>query len=215
MEPEYIRMMVNTRVNYFPNKTGKSISDIKNAVYDAIQKYKTTSLVGFDSDFRYSKLVNVIDNVDSSIESNLTDVKIKYRLTPAFDVKNRFKILLNNSIDRGDYKNSISAINSTEFFYTNKRVMISDDGGGTLFLYYLFNDKKIVINPNVGSVNYETGEINITDLVITSIPNRQNYIDLYITPKDNDIVVLRNQVLLLDDEDIEVDVVDLSRVRLS
>jgi len=52
-------------------------------------------------------------------------------------------------------------------------------------------------------------------LYVTNIPNQQKYVDLYITPKENDIVVLRNQVLLLDDEDINVDVIDLSRVKLS
>jgi hypothetical protein len=93
--------------------------------------------------------------------------------------------------------------------------MLADDGAGTLFLYYLFNDKKIVINPNVGSVDYDTGEILIKDLLVTNIPNQQKYIDLHITPKQNDIIVLRNQVLLLDDEDISVDVIDLSRVKLS
>lgn len=215
LEPEYIRMTVNTRVNYFPHKTAKSINDIKNSVYESVKKYKNSSLVGFDSDFRYSKLLNVIDSTDSSIESNLTDIKIKYRLNPAFDVQNSFKVVLNNAIDKGDFKNSVSAINSTEFFYVNKKVMLADDGAGTLFLYYLFNDKKIVINPNVGSVNYETGEILIKDLLVTNIPNQQKYVDLYITPKENDIVVLRNQVLLLDDEDINVDVIDLSRVKLS
>jgi hypothetical protein len=184
-------------------------------VFRTIQTYRDTTLSGFDSDFRHSRLVKVIDAIDNAIESNLTEVKIKYRIIPSFELMNTFKIKLNNEIDTGDFTNNISAINSTPFVYNNINVMLADNGSGTLFLYYLSNDKKIVVNPNVGSVNYKTGEIVIQDLLVMQIPNNRTYIDLEITPKESDVIVLRNQILLVEDQDIKVDVVDLNKLRLS
>ena len=215
VEPEYIRVALNTKVYYFASKTTKTTADIKSEVFRTIQTYRDTTLSGFDSDFRHSRLVKVIDAIDNAIESNLTEVKIKYRIIPSFELMNTFKIKLNNEIDTGDFTNNISAINSTPFVYNNINVMLADNGSGTLFLYYLSNDKKIVVNPNVGSVNYKTGEIVIQDLLVMQIPNNRTYIDLEITPKESDVIVLRNQILLVEDQDIKVDVVDLNKLRLS
>lgn len=215
VEPEYIRVALNSKVYYNSSKTTKSVADIRGEVFRTIQKYRNSTLSGFDSDFRHSRLVRLIDAVDGSIESNLTDVKIKYRIIPSFELSNTFKIKLNNSIDTGDATNNASAINSSAFFYNNIRVLIGDDGRGTLFLYYYSNDKKIVVNPKIGSVNYKTGEISIDNLLVSGIPNDRNYIELEITPKESDVIVLRNQILLVEDQDIKIDVVDLTKLVLS
>ena len=215
VEPEYIRLILNTKVNYFSTKTSKTISDIKSAVFNSIKTYKDEKLVGFDSDFRHSKLTKIVDDTDQSIESNITNVTIRYRIIPTLDSKNNIVIKLNNAIDTGDSKNNIASVDSSEFLYKNTRVKISDNGSGTLFLYYLSGEKKVVINSNVGSVSYDTGEIILTDLLVSRIPNNINYIDLFITPQENDVIVLRNQVLLIEDADINIDVVDLNKIKLS
>lgn len=215
VEPDYLGLSLSTQVNYFSNKTTKQKDDVKSLVYQRIKNHRDQNLLGFDADFRHSKLIKDIDSVDQSIESNLTTVKIKYRLTPAFDVPSKYSIILNNPIDLGDAINQDSAINSTGFYYNGLLVYLSDDGRGKLYVYYMSNDQKIIIQPNAGSVNYSTGEIQIQNLLVTGIPNNFNYIDLIITPAKNDIIAYRNQILLLDDADISVNVVDLLRVRLS
>ena len=214
VEPEYIRLILNTKVNFFSNKTTKTIADIKSDVSSSIKKYKDQNLIGFDADFRHSKLTRVVDQTDTSIESNITDVTIKYRIIPSLNSKNNIIIKLNNSIDTGDSKNGVSSIDSSEFYLKNTKVRISDNGSGVLFLYYYSGDRKVVINSNVGSVSYESGEITLTDLVVTKIVD-SNHIDLYIKPEENDVIVLRNQVLLIEDSDINVDVIDLTKIKLS
>jgi hypothetical protein len=215
VEPDYLGLLVTSQINYFSNKTYKQKDQIKNEVVKKIQEYRDQNLIGFDSDFRYSKLVKQIDSVDSSIEGNITDIKIKYRLIPAFDTPSTYFIYLNNAIDRGDATNQNASITSTPFIYNNIFAYLSDDGRGRLYVYYISNDQKIVIQPNAGSVNYATGEIIIQNLVVTNIPNGFNYIDINITPAKNDVIAYRNQILLLDDLDINVNVVDLTKVRLS
>jgi len=215
VEPAYLGLQISSQINYFSNKTTKNKDDIKNLAVNKIKEYRNQNLVGFDADFRYSKLIKEIDSVDSSIESNLTEIKMKYRLVPAFDVLSKYSFTLNNPIDLGDATNNISSVNSTGFLYNGLMVYISDNGQGKLYIYYLSNQQKIVIQPNAGTVNYKTGEITIENLLVTGIPNGLNYIDLIVTPAINDIIALRNQILLLDDSDINVQVVDLLRANIS
>lgn len=216
IEPEYIGVMITSVVNYDSNKTTSDANIIKSLVFDAIDEYKTTHLNGFDSDFRFSKLTKFIDDADPSIESNVTDVTIKYKVIPTLNTRNKFSIVLNNEIDRGDFTNNISAVTSSSFYYNNARVSLADDGEGTLFMYYVSNDStKIIVESKVGTVDYASGTITIENLLVTSISDNLNYINFYVMPKYNDVIALRNQMILIQEEDIDVTVVDIQKLKLS
>lgn len=215
VEPEYIYLAIDTNVNFFADKTNKQDNDLKKIVVDGIKQFKTTNLSGFDADFRHSKLVRTIDLLDSSIESNTTDVKIKYRLAPAFFTYFNKTIVLNNSIDTGDAKNNNSSINSTEFIYKGTTVKLADDGLGKLYLYYVLNNSRVIVNNNVGRVDYANGKIFIENMFVDRIPRDQIYIDIFIKPKNDDVISLRNQILRLEPEDISVSTVNLNKIKLS
>lgn len=215
VEPEYIYLAIDTTVNYFADKTNKQDSDLRKIVVEGIKNFKDTNLSGFDADFRHSKLVRTIDALDSSIESNTTDVKIKYRLAPPFFTFFNKDIILNNPIDRGDAKNNNSAINSTEFVYKGSTVRLADDGLGKLYLYYTLNNVRVIVNSDVGRVDYDNGKIFIENIIVNRIPKDQIYIDIFIAPKNDDVVSLRNQILRLEPEDITVSTVNLNKIKLS
>lgn len=215
MEPEYIYLSVSTTVSFFASKTNKQDDDIKKLVAEGIKSFRQSNLTGFDSDFRHSKLVRAIDGLDQSIESNTTDVQIKYRITPPFYKYFNQEIILNNPIDTGDAKNGASAIYSTEFVYKGTRVRLSDDGLGKLYLYYTLNNQQVVVNGDAGTVDYAAGKIFIKNIFVDRIPDDKIYIDIFISPKNDDVISLRSQILRLEDEDISVSTVNLNRVRLS
>ena len=215
VEPEYIYIATHTTINYFADKTNKQDGDLKKIVVEGIKKFKTTNLSGFDADFRHSKLVRTIDSLDSSIESNTTGVQIKYRMTPPFYTYFNKDIILNNPIDKGDAKNNNSAINSTEFIYKGTSVKLADDGLGKLYLYYVLNNSRVVVNSDVGQVDYTNGKIYIKNILVDRIPKDQIYIDIFIQPKNDDVISLRNQILRIEDEDITVSTVNLNKIKLS
>lgn len=215
VDPEYIRMTINTVVNYFPNKTTNSGAEILRNVVQKIKDYRTKSLVGFDSDFRYSKLLTIIDAVDTSIESNITSVAIKYRIFPPFDSIYTTTIKLNNSIDLGDAKNFKPSVTSSDFIYNGVLAKIADDGAGRLYVYKVSSSSLTILNQNVGSVDYINGIIKLNSIIIDNIPNNLTYIDIFALPSQNDIITLRNQILLIEDEDISVKLFDLSQIKLS
>ena len=211
VEPDYLRILVESQILYRQSNTSLAGADIRNKVFNSIVGFRTSQLNGFDADFRYSKFINAIDDSDTAIEGNLTKIKLKYRIFPPFNVPTKFVISLNNAIDKGDAANNISAINSTGFIYKGILTYIGDDGIGGLVLYRTVNDQKVLIQSGVGTVNYTKGIIELNDLLVQSIPNTKNYIDFVVIPESQDVNSLRNQILLLEDEDVVLSIKDLSR----
>jgi hypothetical protein len=79
---------------------------------------------------------------------------------------------------------------------------MQDNGTGALYIYTRSNGSTIVLNNNVGSVNYDTGEINITNLIVDSYDT--DSIKIYAKTENADIDTLTNKILLIDNEDISV-----------
>jgi hypothetical protein len=217
VDPEIIGITLDCLINYNANKTVLSSDSIQSLVSSAIEKYREENILGFDSDFRYSNFIKYLDNADQSIVSSNAEVKIKYRVIPSFEMKNSFSIQLNNSISKGDFINGISGIKSTEFFYNTSLAYLADDGRGSISAYFSSTDltKKIAIEANVGSVNYDTGKIEIKNLLVSSIFDSINYIDFIVTPKVPDIIALRSQLIVIDDADVNITVIDINRLRIS
>ena len=62
--------------------TSKSADTIKSEIVTAVTNYNTTTLQKFDGVFRFSKLTGLIDDVDTSILSNITTVNMRKNFTP-------------------------------------------------------------------------------------------------------------------------------------
>lgn len=214
VEPDYIGLVVDCTVNYFGKKTKIDDSGIRNIVRNKIIEFRDRNIQGFDSDLRYSKLIADIDSANFAIESNLTTIKMKYEIRPQLGSQLAQTVSLSNPISKGDLLNNVSAITSTPFFYANVLVMIGDDGKGNLVLYKANSNLKAPIT-KIGRVDYDKGILYIEDLVVDEIPSQQNNVYLFITPKYNDIIAYKNQILILDVEDIHVSAINLDFVKLS
>jgi len=104
--------------------------------------------------------------------------------------------------------------------YTAAVVSITDDTGsgatavsilsasvGVLRSYYILGTtgEKVTLNENFGTINYDTGQININNFKPTSITSNPNYasgvLTLNIYPLDATILPSRNRLLSIDPED--------------
>jgi hypothetical protein len=214
VEPDYIGLIVDCTVNYFGKNTKVSESVLKDSVIQKIINFRDQNIQGFDSDLRYSKLVSEIDSANAAIASNTTNIRFKYSITPTLGTKHKQTINLTNAISKGDLLNNVTAITSTNFYYANLLVNLGDDGKGNLVLYRASAKTKTPII-TVGRVDYDSGTLYIDTLLVDRIPLDQNYISIIVTPKYNDVIAYKNQILLLDDADIKVSAVNLDYVRLS
>lgn len=211
VDPEFIFIVPSTIVRYTANETTKSADQIKNDVIQTVNAFADSELNQFDAFFRYSRFTDSIDDTDLSVKSNLTNIKIKQKLEPTLFTAQRYMLNFNNPLNKGDVNNSVSTIESSVFTFLGGDAFFGDDGKGNLFIFRKVQDNKIIIkSEGVGTVDYDTGMIDILSFVPEGLPTGVTTIDIIATPLKNDIFPEREQILIIDEPDIAVTVLDES-----
>ena len=81
---------------------------------------------------------------------------------------------------------------------TNEQ-FVDDDGSGNIRTFYLLGGTtKTITNAQAGTINYNTGVVELTSFNITSTTNADNTIDVTIKPDSNDVIPVRQQVIEID-----------------
>lgn len=206
IDPQYIKVAINTTAYINPKSTTKSNNDIKQLVQNAILNYSTTELQQFEGILRFSKLTRVIDDSDGAIVSNVSNLILHREIDPKYDVSATYSINLVNPIHAETSSNEVSII-STGFYIPGSTNIhyVRDDGRGNLYLYYVINGVNQVVNYKLGTVNYSKGLIEIKGLNITSIVGE--VFDLIIKPSSYDIVSILNQLVVIPAAKILVNVI--------
>ena len=103
------------------------------------------------------------------------EVRVKKKLTPPATIKSSYVIDFNNTLAVDDILHSTSvkttyksAIESTTFTYgTDTSAFLVDDGLGNLKIVKTDNtDKLVIILAKAGTVDYNTGKVEITSILI-------------------------------------------------
>ena len=208
VDPETTYILLTSNIKYDSRLTSYSADTLKTNIITNISNYNNTTLQRFDGIFRYSKIVGLIDNTDTSIISNITTIKIKKTFTPILNSTQKYNIYFRNALynpvtgynasNGGILQSSGFKINgdTTNIYY------LDDDGVGNVRRYRLTGSTRVYSITNQGTINYTTGQITLSTLNITSIENiRGNvstFIELIVVPQSNDIVPVRDQTLEID-----------------
>ena len=200
---------MTTDFKYDSDKTTKDISTLRTDISNVIALYNQENLQNFTGVFRYSQLLEDINNADTSILSNITTLKLFKTITPTLNSALKYTVSYNNSFynpHSGHNASGGGVISSTGFKINNdsstNEHFLDDDGAGNLRVYYLSGTTRIYTSSSFGTVNYSTGQIVLTSANITSISNvdgaTSTLIRIFAIPNSNDVVPVRNQVLQLD-----------------
>lgn len=213
IDPDFLYAEVQCSVTYNVNLTTLKSSDIKTLVKSTISQFNTDNLNGFKKTLYYSKLVESINNSHNSIVSNDTYI-IPFKLmtpTPGSSYTANFEFNTHLSkyyyISYDDFiRSNVRSVYSTLFTYQGNRCSLQDDGNGNLGIYAVEGYDATNLIKNVGTVNYDTGYIAISDLVVDSYePASGIHMHLYVNPVNRNISSSKNYILTLRDGDIEVD----------
>jgi len=203
VDPETTSIMLTSVAKYDKKGTSKSADTIKSEIVTAVTNYNTTTLQKFDGVFRFSKLTGLIDDVDTSILSNITTVNMRKNFTPTIASSTKYDVYFRNAI-YNPHSGHSSVLSSTGFKVTgsNNEMFLDDDSNGNVRRYYLVSGVKTYANNTQGTVNYETGQVTLNSLNVASISNIRNavsnVIEITVKPNSNDIVPVRNQVVEID-----------------
>lgn len=217
---KYVFVEIKSSVYYNANLTN-SVSDLKTKIISTLTSFaRSSDLNKFGSRLKYSKLLKVIDDVDPSITSNITTIKMRRDLRAALNSFADYEICFGNPFhlkyDKSGKKTPFN-IKSTSFKVSgiNGDVYLSDypDQGGTKGTLFLFkktsdNDYEIVRN-NIGIVDYSKGEIilNILNIVDTEIKIPENIIQIEAIPESNDVIGLQDLFLQIDIDSLNIDMI--------
>mgnify|MGYP001174789367 CR=1 FL=1 len=209
VDPETTFITLKTTFKYDSNLTVEDATTLASKIQTVISDYSDDNLNNFVGVFRHSQLTGLIDDVDSSVLSNITTVNIYQTFKPVLTstVSQAYTILFNNAIynPHTGHQSSTGVVQSTGFQLdsnTDREYFFNDDGAGNIRLYYLVSGIKTYENNNWGTVNYATGEIKISSAIITGVSDvdgaTSTSIRVTVKPDSNDVAPVRGQILSID-----------------
>lgn len=210
IEPEFTYISVNTKIRNDLNTSTLKPDTLKSLVMTSIKRYNQENLNDFDTILRASKLSNIIDTTRDSIVSSQTEYLVYKKTNPQIGVTTTidvdFGVAIRSDIphqSESHDRDDIHSVISSPFFYNGLTARLEDDGRGNIVVVTNEGQNDEVAG-RFGTVNYETGHINISSLKIDSYQG--NALKLYIRPKDPDILVEQNNILTIEDDEINITV---------
>ena len=208
IDPETTLLLITSNVKYDEKATTKTADTLKSEITTALSNYSSNTLQKFDSMFRYSKVVELIDDVDTSILSNITTLRIRKNFTPTIGSSTRYDVYFRNSLynpHSGHKSASGGILSSTGFKVTGDTTTVyylDDDGTGNVRRFYFVGSVRTYVNNTQGTIDYSTGQITINSLNVSNVENirgaASTVIELTVQPNSNDIVPVRDQILEID-----------------
>jgi len=159
----------------------------------------------FGGRFKYSKSLQIIDNSDVSITSNITKVIIRRNLNVLLNQFTEYELCYGNKFHvnslGGNIKSTGFKIPSESEFVYFTDIPNQDKVTGNIAVIKLSANPDSLpstIISSAGTVNYSTGEIrlNAINIVQTELPN--SVIEIQAFPESNDVVALKELYLSLD-----------------
>ena len=190
---KFLYVELDSYIYYNTNFTGNADTLRASIVNSVIQYGGSSELNKFGGRFKYSKMISVIDNTDSSITSNITNIKIRRNLKTLPNIFSQYELCYDNEfykeLDSYNIKSTgftVSGITGTVYL-ADKTIEGSDIGN--LFLFRITDDVEVdIVSSNFGTVNYKKGEILINTVNITSTVQPEGIVEIQAIPLSNDVL---------------------------
>ena len=186
---------------YYDSTKVSTVNDLKSKIVSALTTYSKSGDVNrFGGRFKYSKVLNVVDNIDKAITSNITRITIRRNLNALVNQFAQYELCFGNQFNvRPEGLN----IKSTGFkiqgtietvFFTD--IPNDDKLTGTISVVRKnASGETIVVVKSAGTVDYVHGEINLSTINIISTDKPNNIVEVQAFPESNDIIGLQDLYL--------------------
>ena len=199
---------------YYDSSRVKSVNELKTRVTNGLTTYsRSTDVNKFGGRFKYSKILSVIDNIEDSITSNITRIRIRRNLNALLNQFAQYEICFGNQFNvKSEGLNikstgfKISGVSETVFL-TDTPNADKQTGIVSIVKRDIVDGQKIIIVENAGTVDYIKGEINLTTINITSTDKPNNIIEIQAFPESNDVIGLEDLYLKFNIENSSINMV--------
>jgi len=208
LDLKYLYLEINTKI-YYNTNLAPDAAYVSTLVQNNAEKYAESSDMNkYGARFKYSKFLNIIDQSNESITSNITTVYIRRDIRAVLNAFAEYQIGFGNAF----HIKSMSGYNIKSSAFRIAGVMddvyISDLPNtnrlnGSLFLFTLpsiESQSPTIIRRNVGNIDYTSGVITINPINVQSgmIKDGQTIIEISACPLSNDVIGLQDLYLQLD-----------------
>ena len=208
VDAETTSIILGITIMYDSSATTYTAAQIASLVATTVSNYNASDLQTFNTPFRHSKLLGLIDNTDTSILNSVATVTMAKLFTPTLSSSTDYRLNFNNKFYNpvSGYNASAGGIIASTGFYLNSvtttTYFFDDDGAGNLRTYYLVSGVRTYLNIAAGTVDYANGLITIGSITITGVAEvdgtTSTQIRITVLPNSNDITPVRNQILEID-----------------
>ena len=208
LDLKYLYVEVDSKIYYNSNlvSSGEEVSTI---VLNNSAKYAdSTDLNKYGARFKYSKFLNIIDQSQESITSNITTLQIRRDLRLVTNAFAEYSVGFGNAfyikrMDGYNIKSSAFRVAGVPYDVYLSDVPDSNAETGRLFLFSVPSVNSTtpsIIRRNVGYINYTKGIVTLNPINIISgkLKDGQAIIEISACPKSNDVIGLQDLYLQLD-----------------
>ena len=206
---KYLYVEVDSTI-YYDTNLSPGEETIKSIVSENITQYADSSeLNKYGARFKYSKFQKIIDDSHRAITSNITKVQMRRNLRAVLNQPVEYEICYGNAFhvkskDGYNIKSSgfrVDGIDSIVYI-GDLPDQSSNYTTGIVFLFEIAaTEFPNIIQNKVGTIDYEKGEIILTNINIISTEKQDLdnfYIEISAIPKSNDVIGLQDLYLQLD-----------------
>ena len=200
IDPSILFVEVTSKIYYNGGVTDQTAANIRDKVIGGVQSYLDTSdTEKFNGKFRYSKMIGVIDDADKSINSNLTSITMRKDFYPSLNSTFYYELCFQNAFDEDCDDPILSSTGFRVTEYPNFDVYV-EDRNKKIVLYRLdsVTGEKVVLDSDIGDIDYEKGELKMYNLTIIKGSFFDNRISVRVKPLLNDVKALREVYLDVD-----------------
>ena len=208
LDLKYLYVEIDSKVYYNTNlaPSGAAVSSI---VQSNANKYAESSEMNkYGARFKYSKFLNIIDQSNEAITSNITTISMRRDLRCVLNTFAEYSVGFGNefhirSMDGYNIKSTafrIAGLNADVYI---SDIPNSNAEDGSLFLFTVPNvssQSPTIVRRNIGFINYKNGIITLNPINILSgkLKDGQTIIEMSVCPKSNDVIGLQDLYLQLD-----------------
>ena len=209
VDPDILYLQLSILVKYKSSSTIKSPADITTSVKNTVIDFNNNYLESFDTEFKYSQLLEDINNSDTSISSNEVDVILKKISTPTLNLSESITVNFRNKIKTGSLYSSIFSTNGRLYSFTdynpnNNTLTLTQTSMG---LNVINNSSNLYLKDVttvgketyslIGTIDYTNGNVSINNIIINSFEDSEG-IEFYVIAEEQNVFAKQNDVIEID-----------------
>ena len=192
IDPEYLYVIPTVIVRFDEKGTTQSTDALVALVKTALVSYNADNLSKFKKRLRFSRLSRTVDNADKSIFNTEMTLSLQKRFVPDVNLSQQYILKFKNALTK-------STLSSTQFTFDGYQAFFGDDGLGKITIFRFDSAlEKVIIKDNSGTIDYDTGEVNIKAFQPSAFEGIEIKVDA--TPVNLDVVPTQETIIMIDSE---------------